>query len=207
MPTSIVPVTLRARAGGSPAVPQDPVSFVIRAPDGGFVLEAWVAPADLAATRAQWRAVTRAVVLGVVALTLLLCAGPIIDLRRQMRDMSRFVALTAVLIVLLVVVRGVLYVALLPLAPDDTPTPADLLLTTLMLMAVVWLVLDLIERRRVARPRLRLLPTDAGALVTAAAVYASPALPTAGCCGRTSGCSAAWSPTPISICSTSRCTR
>ena len=172
VPTSIVPVTLRARAGGSPAVPQDPVSFVIRAPDGGFVLEAWVAPADLAATRAQWRAVTRAVVLGVVALTLLLCAGPIIDLRRQMRDTSPFVGLTAVLIVLLVVVRGVLYVALLPLAPDDTPTPADLLLTTLMLMAVVWLVLDLIERRRVARPRLRLLPTDAGALVTAAAVYA-----------------------------------
>jgi len=172
VPTSIVPVTLRARAGGSPAAPQDPVSFVIRAPDGGFVLEASVAPADLAGMRAQWRAVTRAVVLGVVAVTLLLCAGPIIDLRRQMRDMSRFVALTAVLIVLLVIVRGVLYVALLPLAPDNTPTAADLLLTTLTLTAVVWLVVDLIERRRVARPRLRLLPTDAGAMAKAAAVYA-----------------------------------
>ena len=71
---------------------------------------------------------------------------------------------TAVLILLLVVVRAVLYIALTPLAPTDAPTPADLLLTTLTLIAVVWLVLDLTERRRMARPRLRLLPTDAGAM-------------------------------------------
>ena len=176
VPTSLVPVTLRARAGASPPVPQDAFSFVVRAADGGFVLEASVAPADLAATRARWRAITRAAVLGVLALTLLLSAGPMIDLRRQMRDMSRFVALTAVLIVLVVAVRAILYVALVPLAPDDSPTPADLLLTTLTLTAVVWLVLDLIERRRVARPRLRLLPTDASAMMKAAAVYAAAGL-------------------------------
>jgi signal transduction histidine kinase len=176
VPTSLFPVTLRARAGASPAAPQDALSFVVRAPDGGFVLEASVAPADLAATRARWRAVTRAVVLSVIAAELLLCAGPIIDLRREMRDMSRFVALTAVLILLVVGVRAILYVALVPLAPDDAPTPADLLLTTLTLTAVVWLVLDLIERRRIARPRLRLLPTDAGAMLKAAAVYAAAGL-------------------------------
>ena len=161
--TSLVPVTLRARAGAPPTSP-DPYRFFVRAPDGGFVLEASVTPADLADARARWRATTRAVVLGVLALTLLLSAGPLIDWRRQMRDMSRFVALTAVLILLLVVVRAVLYIALTPLAPTDAPTPADLLLTTLTLTAVVWLVLDLTERRRMARPRLRLLPTDAGAM-------------------------------------------
>ena len=170
--TSLVPVTLRARAGAPPASP-DPYRFFVRAPDGGFVLEASVAPADLADARARWRATTRAVVLGVLALTLLLSAGPIIDWRRQMRDMSRFVALTAVLILLLVVVRAVLYIALTPLAPTDAPTPADLLLTTLTLTAVVWLVLDLTERRRMARPRLRLLPTDAGAMAKLAGAYAA----------------------------------
>src|SRR6185436_10664157 len=121
------------------------------------VLEAAVSPADLAAARARWRHVTEAAALVVVALTLLFCAGPIIDLRRQVRDMSRFVALTALLIVLVVVVRGILYLALVPLAQTPAPTPADLFLTTLTLAAVVWLVLDLIERRRAARPRLRLL--------------------------------------------------
>jgi signal transduction histidine kinase len=175
LPTSLVPVTLRARAGATSA-PQDPFSFVVRAPDGAFVLEASVAPADLAAARAGWRAMTRAVVLGVIALTLLLSAGPIIDLRRQMRDTSRFVALTAVVILLVVVVRAVLYSALIPLAPTDAPTPADLLLTTLTLTAVVWLVLDLIERRRMARPRLRLLTTDAGAMTKVAAAYAGVGL-------------------------------
>jgi signal transduction histidine kinase len=173
--TSLVAVTLRARAGASP-VPQDPYNFVVRAAENGFALEASIAPGDLAAARESWRAATRAVVLGVIALTLLLCAGPIIDLRRQTGDTSRFVALTAVLIVLLVMVRGVLYVALLPLAPTDAPTPADLLLTTLTLTAVVWLVLDLIERRRTARPRLRLLSTDAGALTGVALVYAATGL-------------------------------
>ena len=41
-----------------------------------------------------------------------------------------------------------LYVALAPLAETPDPTPIDLLLTTLSMAAVVWLLLDLIERRR-----------------------------------------------------------
>jgi signal transduction histidine kinase len=171
LPTSLVRVTLRARAGAADA-PRRPFTFVVRAPDGGFVLEASVAPADLAAARADWRHMTQAAVLVVVALTLLFCAGPIIDLRRQARDMSRFVALTALLIVLVVVVRGILYVALVPLASTSGPTPLDLLLTTLTLAAVVWLVLDLIERRRVARPRLRLLTPTTGAVMAVVAGYA-----------------------------------
>ena len=170
LPTSLVRVTLRA-AAGAPDAPARPFTFVVRAPNGGFVLEAAVSPADLAAARARWRHVTEAAALVVVALTLLFCAGPIIDLRRQVRDMSRFVALTALLIVLVVVVRGILYLALVPLAQTAAPTPADLLLTTLTLAAVVWLVLDLVERRRVARPRLRLLTPTTGALIAVVGGY------------------------------------
>ena len=78
MPTSIVPVAIRIRAPGD-ATPEQPFRFTVPGRDGGFVLEADVSPGDLAAARARWRAVTRAAVLGVLAIALLLCAGPLID--------------------------------------------------------------------------------------------------------------------------------
>jgi signal transduction histidine kinase len=171
LPTSLVPVTMRVRPqAGAGAGSTRPYTFVLPASDAGFALEAEVAPADLANARARWRFVTRAAVLGVTALTLLLCAGPLLDLRQQARDVSRFVALTALLIMLVVVARAILYVALTPLAPASTP--AELLLTTLTLAAVVWLVLDLIERRRLARPRLRILAPTAGAIAAVLVAFA-----------------------------------
>jgi hypothetical protein len=144
---------------------------VVPARDGGFVLEADVSPVDLAGARARWRMMTRAAVLGVLAVTLLLCTGPLMDLRRQTRDLSRFLGMTALLIVLVVLARGVLYAALAPLAPTPDPSPLDLLLTTLTMAAVVWLVLDLVERRRFARPRLRMLAPTPGARVAVAAGF------------------------------------
>ena len=170
LPTSLAPVTLRARASVAPAPPRA-FTFVVAARDGGFVLEAEVPPAALAAARAHWRQVTRAAMLGVVAGTLLLCTGPIIDRRRQTREVSRFLATTALLIVVLVGVRVMLYFALTPIAPTSAPTPFDLLLTTLTMATVVWLVLDLTERRRFARPRPRMLASTAGAATAVAAGY------------------------------------
>jgi len=170
LPTTLVPVTVRARAAGATS-PGRAFTFVIAASDGGFVLEAEVSPDDLAAARAYWRFMTWAAVLCVVAVTLLLLAGPLIDLRRQTRDTSRFLGITALLITLIVVVRGVLYVALVPLAPSSAPTPFDLLLTTLTMAAVVWLMVDLIERRRFADPRLRLLAPTASAVVAVVMAY------------------------------------
>jgi signal transduction histidine kinase len=156
MPTSIAPVTLRVRAGGATSPPQ-PFRFTLPGRQGGFVLEADVSQGELAAARSRWRATTRAAVLGVVAVTLLLCAGPLMDLRRRARDVRRFAAFTALLIAVVVAARGVLFVALSPLVDSPVPTPVDLLLTTLSTAAVVWLVLDMIERRRFARPRVRIL--------------------------------------------------
>ena len=170
MPTSLAPVTLRVRAAGATSPPQ-PFRFVVPAREGGFVLEADVSSGDLAAARARWRAVTWAVVLGVLALTLLLCAGPLIDLRGQARVMSPFLGFTALLIVLIVSVRGVLYAGLTPLAPNSQLMPLDLLLTTLTLAVVVWLVLDLVERRRFARPRVPVLAATVAARVTIAAAF------------------------------------
>jgi signal transduction histidine kinase len=171
LPTTLVPVTVRARAAGATS-PGRPFTVVIAASDGGFVLEAEVSPDDLAAARAYWRNMTWAAALCVVAITLLLLTGPLIDLRRQSREMSRFLGITALLVILIVAVRGVMYIALLPLSPPSQPTPFDLLLTTLAMAAVVWLVVDLIERRRFARPRLPLLTPTAGAVVAVAVAYA-----------------------------------
>ena len=170
MPTAIAPVTLRVSAGGA-ASPSQPFRFTLPGRDGGFVLEADVSPDELAAARARWRAMTRAAALSVLAVTLLLCTGPLLDLRRQARDLSRFLGMTALLITLVVVARAVLFVALAPLAETRDPTPLDLLLTTLAMAAVVWLVLDVIERRRFARPRVRLLPQTAGARAAMAAAF------------------------------------
>ncbi len=173
--TSIVPVTLRVRAGGATA-PEQPFRFTVPGPSGGFVLEADVSQVDLSGARARWRAMTRAAVLAVLAVALLLCAGPLMDLRRQTRVMGRFLGFTALLVVLVVGARAIVYFALAPLAQSIEPTPLDLLLTTLAMAVVVWLLLDLIERRRFARPRLRMLPDTAGSRLAAVAAYLAAGL-------------------------------
>jgi signal transduction histidine kinase len=172
--TSLVPVTVRVRPQGSATVPPRPFTFVVPARGGGFALEAEVSPADLARARAHSRNLTQAAVLGIVALTLLLSIGPLLDTRHAARDVSRFVALTALLLILIVAARGILYLALAPLAPASTA--AQLLLTTLTLAGVVWLVLDLIERRRFARPPPRLLALAPRAVLMVVAVYLAAGL-------------------------------
>jgi signal transduction histidine kinase len=177
MQTSVVPVTLRV--GAAAPTTTGPFRFVVPARDSAFVLEAEVSPADLVAARARSRAITWAIVLGVLAVTLLLCIGPVIDMRRRTRETSRFLALTAALIVVVVVVRVIFYVALPPTVPTVQPTPLDLFLTTVTMAGVVWLVLDLIERRRAARPRLPLLAQTSSALAAVGVAYGVTGLATA----------------------------
>jgi len=172
MQTSTVQVTLRLGAAAAPAA-TSPYRFVVPARDSPFVLEAEVAPADLAASRARWRSITWATMLCIVGAAVLLSMGPLVDMRRRTRETSHFLVLTAALIVIVVCVRVIVYFALAPIAPTPEPTPLDLFLTTVTMASVVWLVLDLIERRRAARPRPRLLMPTSGAMATIAAGYAA----------------------------------
>jgi signal transduction histidine kinase len=168
LPTSLVPVRIRTRASASQAAP-DPFTFVVPAPGGGVLLEAEVPRAELAAARETWRNATWAAVIGVLALTLLLCAGPLIDLQRRTRVTSEYLMASSALVVIVIAARGILYFALRPLSPG--PTAFDLLLTTLSMMAVVRLVMDLVERRRFARPRPPALTRTPSATFAVAAAY------------------------------------
>ena len=171
MPTSIAPVTLRVRAGGAPSSPQ-PFRFVISPRDGGFALRGRRLAGDLAAARANWRGMTRAAVLGVLAVTLLLCTGPLIDLRRQAPQPQRVPAATALLDRADRGRRAASCRRARCRSSDvRQPTPVDLLLTALTMAALVWLALDLIERRRFARPACRCSPPTAGARLAVVAGF------------------------------------
>ncbi|HEY2152471.1 MAG TPA: hypothetical protein VGH34_16800, partial [Vicinamibacterales bacterium] len=161
--TSLVAVRVRARVGDVPASDR-PFTFVISAPGGGALFEVEVLPADLAAARAGWRSGTWAAVMIVLAVTLLLCAGPLVDLRRRTHKSTVFLLTTATLVVIVTGARSVLFFALEPFAAAG-PTPLDLLLTTLTMAAVVWLVMDLVEHRRFARPRPPVCSRTAGAML------------------------------------------
>ena len=127
VPTSVAPVSLRSR--GAPA-PADPYTFLIPSPRGGEALiEAQVAPGDLADARARWRNGTWAAVWSLVAVTLLLCTGPLLELRRHSRDLRRFGVITATIVLALIAARLMLWFGAAPILGTDTFTsPFDLLL-------------------------------------------------------------------------------
>ncbi|HTK29332.1 MAG TPA: HAMP domain-containing sensor histidine kinase [Vicinamibacterales bacterium] len=172
VPTSVAPVTLRTRAGGAGAS-QSPYTFDITSPGGGLLVEAEVSPSDLHETRQTWIRARWAAIAVVLGLTMLLSLAPLVDARRRSRDRRTVVLSTAGLAAALILVRALLWFALGPVFPSHAVTaPYDLLLTTLLLVALVYLAIDLVERRRVARPRPRVLPISGDAAVRVAAAYA-----------------------------------
>jgi signal transduction histidine kinase len=154
--TSVAPVTLRVRL--PPDAPPPPSgtgvhSFVIPSRGGGALLDAELSRQELDAARARWRRSVMASAVSVLALTLLLCTGPLIDWRHTARDVPRFLQGTLGIIATLLVTRGILYYATdLAGRPPDISSAIDLLLTALTTAALGWLAIDLIERRRVSRP-------------------------------------------------------
>lgn len=178
LPTSVGDVSLRATPGLAP--PQPPYAFAIRSPDGQVLAEAELAQQDLARTRSVWQAWRRAATLFVLALTALLCAAPLLQTRRHAVTMSAVAASTAVIVGMLALARALIRLASGPLSGTALSSTASLLPNALLVAALVWLALDTMERRRVSRPRARLvgdgLPTwlatvgafaCAGALATA----------------------------------------
>ena len=163
--TSLVPVSIRTEFE-SPASPggddgADNATFQIPSPTGGLLVEARVSRAALSQARARWRARTWAASGFVTVLALLLCAGPLLDVRRRTRTARVFLAASAAIAVILLVSRSALLWIVSPVAgPQPFGSPANVLLTALAAAALVALAADMLARRRAARPRPRLWLRD-----------------------------------------------
>ena len=177
---SLVPVLLRARYEGAGAAVR-PGSFLISAPSGELLLEATVSAADLANERRSWRRGVANVVLTVVALTLVLLVGPLLQRRCFARSTLTYISLTGTVVGLLVLARVALWFALAgpwaqPALLGTPPTgifdslflrsALDLLLTSIFCLSFVALTADAIERWRLAFGRRRTTwQLNAGALL------------------------------------------
>jgi signal transduction histidine kinase len=174
--TSVAPVTVRAPlVAGRQTSAENPTThaFVIPSKDGGVLVEAEVTPQDLELARRRWQNRVRAAAVSVAGLTLLLCAWPALELRRRARDARTFLIATAAVVGLVLAARVVFWIAAAPLVESgDLTSPLDLLLTALTTAALAWVAIDLIERRRLARPRPRLLTRTLGAGALWAASFA-----------------------------------
>ncbi|HEX4348335.1 MAG TPA: ATP-binding protein [Vicinamibacterales bacterium] len=143
----------------------------IRSSDGAALAAVEVSASDLQAARAHWQQMVIASALAAFALTLLACAAPIIELRRRVRGRWSIAGISAGVAACFVAAAAVANRALSAFLPGDAAAPYRLLVDALALVALVWLALDLVERRRLARPRLR--TGGLGSLAGAALAYAA----------------------------------
>ncbi len=102
LPDLMVPVSLRTPTGPTASFPD---SFVIAGPDGVPLVEASIGTANLKEARERRRRIVIAAVVGVLGVTLLLLAGPLLDRRVGAGSASREFALSVALA--LVVLAGI----------------------------------------------------------------------------------------------------
>jgi signal transduction histidine kinase len=159
--TSLVAVSIRTRYEGA-GEGGNPDSFVVHSPSGEVLVEATVDMAAIARARQNHRGIVSSLVLAVLALTALLLIGPVLDRRALALTSRAHAAATAGLILLVALARTLLALALPPgqipvLSPGVyhwpllgvlARHPADFLLTTLAVLAVVGLVASPLDRWR-----------------------------------------------------------
>ena len=157
LPTSIAPVSLRTATDGAANTP--PFSFRLLAPSGEPLLAASVARSDLEQTRKELRRSVFGTTLAVLALTVLLMAGPLLDWRAQARSRHDYLQALGALVAVVLLARVLLWLAIPP-SPSTTfgpvlRSPVDLLLTGLLLVALVALAVHAIGRWLLASRRVR----------------------------------------------------
>jgi signal transduction histidine kinase len=111
MPTGRGRVTLRLLDATQPPSPPGTVRFPLRAPDGTTLVEADVDPSALAARRAALRRSVGAMAIAVVAVTVLLLSGPLLDARVGARVPPREVRLTIAIVAVIAAGAALLGVA------------------------------------------------------------------------------------------------
>ena len=166
---SFVPVSLRARPEGAGA-PPGTTAFILYSPTGEPLLEASTSTDALMAARRNWRRGVVNLVLAILAATLIVGAGSLLQLGRAGRSRSRYLWPTAGAAGLLALARALLWLALagpwaqpplLDAPPASMPgailfrSAIDLLFSAIALVGVVAVAADAVDRLRLIRGRPR----------------------------------------------------
>jgi signal transduction histidine kinase len=175
-----------------PSERDDLIEFDVTGADGGRLLTARASWSALVEARRRLRHQVRAWALSVLAATLVLLMGPLLDRRARVRSAAHYLAGLAGLLALLLAARSVLLVAwsggsastagwsptsyrALPLGPL-VRSPIDLLLTALAAVAGVALGADGVARWRLRWSRRRKSPTGPSATAAFLVVQAGAGL-------------------------------
>ena len=156
---TIVPVTVRPHDATRPA---DGNTVVVQSPTNEPLLDARLSPEGLQAARAKWRGDIAAVVLGILALTLIVSIPPLLGWRETTRTGRDQVSVLGIVVAALVSARVLLWLAptvtwtdqvfhteaLAPPLRALLRSPVDFLLTMLLFAALVTLGLELTDRLR-----------------------------------------------------------
>jgi signal transduction histidine kinase len=173
--TAVAPVALRARYEGAGAIDRHH-SLFLRRPDGQPLIEASVAPDDLAAGLARSRRATAGVVVAMIAFAIVGALGPLLDRRDVARAFREYLTATGAIAAWVVVAAALAWLAAAAMGSDprtiargsDPISPIDLLLAALAAFAIAALAVGVAGRLRVARRGRRIAP--AWAPLTFAAV-------------------------------------
>lgn len=155
MQTDLAPVTVDVQEGAlDDSPPADADTFAVRTANGQLLLRGSVAREDLARAGREGYAMLRSVIALVGALTILAIAASVLECRRTMRGTTSVLGASMAVAALLVLARVVFWAGGGWLSRGGwLAPPGDLTLTALLLLALVWLALDLIERWRVGGRR------------------------------------------------------
>jgi signal transduction histidine kinase len=165
LPTSLGPASLRLGYEGAGEQVR-PNAFVLRAPSGEVLVEVSIPPGQIEAARSLLQRRTAAVVLGILAVTLLFLTGPLLDRRSVCRSAGRYRWLTAGA-ALLVAAGAALGWAALDTGFDGGPGPHVLMLVcTGSAAAVIALLAAPISQLRAAARARRREPSAAPVVFT-----------------------------------------
>jgi signal transduction histidine kinase len=115
MPTSRAQVQLRLHDPANPPA----AGFVVAGPDGTPLVDVVIPPSELTGGRTHLRRVVGFAALTILAITLLLLAGPLLDARLRARDAGRELRLTAAIVAVVVAGAGLLWLAFLVSPASD----------------------------------------------------------------------------------------
>ena len=172
MPTRRSPVALRLHDPARPAQPPAGAhEFVITTAQGTPLIDAVIAPGDLAEARRRVRRVVGAIAVGVLAATVLLLAGPLLDRRARARAPRREIVLTIAIVLVILTGSAGLWLAFTVSPWSRTPANRGafvLLLAGLTGAGVAATLVSAAVRLRVALRAIRRAPHDQLAVFIAA---------------------------------------